>query len=235
MFQGIVDHRISPRAPFKTEIVIDFIDEKAKSVTAKTVDISAGGIQFWVPLEKNCFTDGDHIKLLFDLPFYGKTNVQAEIKHSRYGIDIDQTRIIYFGAKFLSITMEIWNAIMDYSRTTIESTPEIANTYHHQRNDIRIKAGVTSKLYLEENQPHICQIEDISFGGAKLRLPISVQANTPIKLVILDPEQPFSLEGICVWGEASENEQDFFIGIFFNQLDNEKYDQLRSYIFKLAT
>ena len=232
MIQGIVERRVSPRAPFNTEIFIDFKGKEAQSVVAQTTDISAGGVQFWVHLDKNYFTDGDHIQLLFELPFFGKTNIEAEVKQIRFGLDFDQTRIVHYGAKFIDITMETWNAIMDYCRDTIEKTPgKVA--YNQERNDIRINAGLTAKVFLSEGQHYFSQIEDISFGGAKLRLPVSIPVKAPIKLLLAD-SQPLEVDGICVWSEKSVIDGQFFSGVYFNQLTPEKYSQLRSFIFHLA-
>jgi hypothetical protein len=166
VFRGIVEHRISPRASFKTELIISFSDEAKNEVIAESVDISAGGIQFWVPFDKNFFKEGDCIKLLFNLPIYGKTNVDAIIRYSRPGVDPDHSRIVYYGAKFVDLAMETWNAIIDFSRATIESTPD--NTpFYHDRNDIRINAGVDSKIYLGNNHYHSCQIEAKVHGPSR--------------------------------------------------------------------
>lgn len=233
VFKGIIEHRVSPRAPFKTEMIIELSNGNTQSVTARTVDISAGGIQFFVPFDKKCLSEGELIKLLFNLPFYGKTNIDAIIKYSRPGIDLDQLRTVCYGAKFVNITMDAWNAIIDFSRATIETDPE-KTTYYHDRNDIRITAKMASKVYLGNEQYCSCQIEDISFGGAKLRMNVPIPVNAPINLLILDPKQPFEIDGVSVWAEPSENDHEFFIGVFFNQLDSEKYNQLRAYIFKLV-
>lgn len=232
MFQGMVEQRRSPRAPFSNEIIIHFKDENSNSIIANAIDISAGGIQFSIPLVKNYFNDGERVKLLFDIPFYGKTSIEAEIKHLRFSVGLDNSRIVLYGAKFSNITMDIWNAIMDYSQEKIEQEDRKKEPY--SRKDIRVKVGLAAKLYLETGQYFFCHIEDISFGGAKLQLNASIPVNEPVKLLLIDTHS-FEVEGECVWSEPSGVANDlFYTGVFFNQLDTIKFYQLRSFIFKLA-
>lgn len=231
MLQGIVERQVSKLNPNKNNIFIYFTNEEGNSITVIATDITAGGFQFWMPLENIFFNEGDRFKLHLDLPFFGKTTIEAQIKIVRFGIDLVQKRIVNVNAKLIDVTMEIWNAIMDYCRSaTLIKTHKM--TYYQERNDIRINAQTMSKLYLEDGHHFYCRLEDISFGGAKLRVRTQVTVNDTVKLLILNPLKPFELKGECIWSEKRGNQ--FLIGILFEKMNHEMYNQLRSYIYKFA-
>lgn len=238
MIKGLVERRVARRVPFHYEIDIHLQKDDLSQVVANATDISAGGIQFSIPWGTEILKEGDVVELHFDLPIIGKTIIHAEIRHLRFGIDTDQKRYVFYGAKFIDLNLETWNYVLDFCQVQTEpdeGTPKPEVHHEIERKDIRIPTTLMAKLQLPEGKSVYGLVEDISFGGVRLRIPIPIGVDTPVELQLLMKDMHLTINGLCVWSSEFNSEgRDYCAGIFFNRLDPEKFALLRNLIFKLA-
>jgi len=70
-------------------------------------------------------------------------------------------------------------------------------------------------------------------NGAKLRLPFRPETGSSLTLAIHG--RRFSIDGTCRWSiREAWPEDSFLVGISFDSLNGEAYDQLRQLLFDLA-
>lgn len=233
MIKGFIEQRTTPRIPFEQDIQIRFMKDDDTAVFGKTVDISAGGLQFSISWGEDLFHLGDIIEIIFkDLPFIGDVTVASEIKYERPGIDPEYHRLNYFGAKFLNLSMDTWNAIIDYTRANPSSAQPVSLPKKEtiERKDIRVTTCFNAEFKSSDNHYHPVIVEDLSFGGAKIKTPQPVAINDPMTLVLVNQDQRVEICGNCAWSGV-EKDNRFVAGIFFNKLSLNEYNILRNIIF----
>jgi c-di-GMP-binding flagellar brake protein YcgR len=242
MIKGYVESRVGQRIPFKQELSIRLEKDDANFASGTATDISAGGIQFFLPWGHEVMTAGDRIELHFELPVIGVTVIRAEIRHLQYGINTEQSRFIFYGAKFLDLSIETWECLYDFCRPSEPAPAGTAETPHQKtpaeekdRKDIRVSADIPARIQLPEGHFVTGVIEDISYGGVRVRVPEEILKDTPLTVTPLTKSEPFTIGGVCVWTKNhAPAEPEFSCGVFFNRLDTDQFNQLRSLIFKLA-
>lgn len=232
MVKGFIERRVSQRVQFSVEIGVRLQQDTAEPIIAKTTDISAGGIQFSIPWGLSSFSECDKLELIFYLPETGGTIINAEIRHQHFGIDGGQNRLNFYGAKFIDLNLETWNSILNYCMAKSHSTSAPPNHILPEPKGLPITASLTAKVQLADGRAGYGLVEDISFGGVRLRVPMEIPVNSAIEVMLLTKDNQFKIDGSCVW--TSEGKQDFISGIFFNRLDPEKFNQVRRLIFELA-
>jgi hypothetical protein len=232
MIKGIIEQRTAPRIPIAKQIVIRFIKSNEKYIIGESVDISAGGLKFTIPWGEDIFHSGDQIEIVFkDVPFLGEISLTAEVRHEQPGIDHDLNRIILYGARFINLSMESWGYILDYCHTIIASQvgPEInQNKENIQRKDIRIIAKYKVEVKVE-NQTYQAFVENISFGGAGIKLSEELQPDQSVTLLFSSLGIQFGIQGTCVWNKSDNGQT--HAGISFDKLTSEELFNLRGIMY----
>lgn len=239
MLVGVVERRLTRRVPPKTEFMINFERNGQQTALATVNDISAGGIYFFVPWGTEVAQPGEIAEFVFNLPNIGETRIRGAIRQLRFGVDLDQNRIVYYGARFIDLPFELWNSLVDFCQAANEpEEPEPENSreplkVERERLDFRI---VTEHFPIYIIAPTGERtdgfLEDISFGGLKAKLPRSVPLQEEVIIGIEDAEY----KSICLWVVPLEvPEVGFLAGYRFTDLSKEQFERLRSFIFGLAS
>jgi c-di-GMP-binding flagellar brake protein YcgR len=242
MLKGYVESRTAQRIPFMQDLAIRLEKDGAAFASGTATDISAGGIQFVLPWGHEVLSEGERIEIQFELPVIGTTLIRAEVRHFRYGINTEQHRFIYYGAKFLDLTLETWECLYDFCQPPEPAPDEAAETprpktpaEEKERKDIRVSANIPAQVQLPDGRSILGIIEDISYGGVRVRLPEEIVKDTPLTITPLTKSEPFTVGGVCAWTKShAPASPDFSCGVFFNRLDTDQFNQLRTLIFKLA-
>lgn len=233
MLTGIINRRIANRAPFQGGITIEFTTpDGTKIVSADATNISAGGMRFTVNHSNLLLNIGDQIGFVFQLPNSGEISVLSEIRYR----DIqpgDDDFIVHYGVKFLDISLENWNAILTYcqlNKTVAANNASITkqpDTSHNHASNIQ------TQIQLEDGTTLIGEIEDITFGGARISTDQLIPINSLVMLHFLYNEKNIPLKGYCVWSAPDrDNSMLYLAGIFFDHLTPSEFDQLKMLINK---
>jgi hypothetical protein len=238
MLRGVVDRRIGQRVPFHAELKINFEHNGVELEQAIASNISAGGIEFYIPADNFELKYGDTIEFCFNLPLLGTTLVKGEVRHLRQGVDLFQRPALFCGVKFLDLSLETWNSITQYcsSKTTrnISSSPAPATGNSESTlSSIHKRATLDLDVIIElpEGRTINGKLEDISFGGARICTPESIPVNTYVVVKIGYRDVTMEVNGVSVWNShCSESESQYLTGIFFHSLDAPQLEQLRTLI-----
>jgi c-di-GMP-binding flagellar brake protein YcgR len=238
MLKGFVERRLSKRIPFETEIQIRFEKNNQELIKTTANNISAGGMQFSIPWGFEFANEGETLEVIFNLPLLGKTSIKGEIRHISFGIDSHYQRLSYYGIKFLDISPEIWNFILDFCNEPVanqepSSTININKLKEYDRKDIRVETNLPANFVAANHEPVNGVIEDISYGGVRARAAKSFAPDEPVRVIIRHQGLELELNGICVWAQPNPAYQhQFSIGISFKQLNLDNFNKLRELIFK---
>ncbi|HEX2952903.1 MAG TPA: PilZ domain-containing protein [Bacillota bacterium] len=244
MLVGFVERRLARRIPFKVELTIHFERNGQHTAIATATDISAGGIRFYVPWGTDVAQPGETAEFVFDLPNLGQTRILGEIRHLRFGIDLDQNRIVYYGARFLNLPIEIWNHLVDFCQTVEEEeeqdqepNPPEPLTVEKERQDFRIAtADAPIEIHSPNGEKTDGHLEDISFGGLKSRLSGQTPLNTEVTMIIPDDQHSVEVQAICIWAiPLNPPEVGCRAGFRFVNVSKEQFERLRAFVFKLAS
>jgi hypothetical protein len=234
MLTGIINRRIANRALFEADFMIKFVspNNNKELVLANAVNISAGGMRFSIRKDTLLLNIGDKIDFIFQLPDSGDISVASEI---RYRTIQDANPEVHYGVKFLNISLEDWNSIVNYCKnnsaalnsdsiiSTNDAPPELPAS-----SDIDT---IGASVMFEDGTTFPVKVEDISFGGARINTDRLISVNTPVLLKIEDLNPKFEIKGYCIWSAPEKNNDTAFMaGIFFYQFDPEQFEQLRSLI-----
>lgn len=99
----------------------------------------------------------------------------------------------------------------------------------------RLSSLIIIKVILDGQNTVEALTEDIGFGGAKLRLPISISVNQEVKLVITHGDNTFTVRSKCIWAKkVGEQVSDYYAGFTFLDDDVETYENLRNILNELV-
>lgn len=239
MLVGFVERRLARRIPFRVELAIHFERNGQQTASATATDISAGGIRFCVPWGTEVAQPGETAEFVFNLPNLGETRILGEIRHLRFGIDLDQNRLVYYGARFLNLPVETWNHLVDFCQAT-DDLKELENDsvqeppkVEKERQDFRVSTGnLPIEINTTNGEKTFGYLEDISFGGIKAKFSGTTPLQNEVKIVIQDTEY----SGICLWAvPLNPSEHGCRVGYRFVNLSKEQFEKLRAFIFKLAS
>jgi hypothetical protein len=236
MLRGFVERRISERIPFSAELQIRFPQNEAEDMAAIATDISAGGIQFRMAWRDGFIAPGDSIELSFNLPELGKTLVKGEIRHVRFSVDPELRRAIICGLKFIDLAPETWNYIWKYCETCPDPEKnEDAPAVLKERENVRIDTSLNIRVHMDGKKAVAGTIENIGFGGVKLRVPVHIPEGARIVIKSTGSAEPFHLEGTCIWAwQENPPSKDFSVGIRFSSPSLDQFSTIRELIFTLA-
>lgn len=237
MLQGIVERRLSSRVPNQSEILIRFQKDLQELVSTTDITISAGEIQFTLPMDFNFSQAIELVELVFELPLLGTTKVIGEIRSLKMGIDFNLNRIIYYGIRFIDVSPITWNYIFDYCQAQAEPENDMEkmvphNKIHQVRKDFRVEINMMA-FFTRVNGPSLTgQVDDISYGGIKAKVPMRFSKDEAVTIQIQFEGNAIKLSGICVWCEALLGEKfPYALGIAFDNLDPANFKTVRNLMF----
>jgi hypothetical protein len=71
-------------------------------------------------------------------------------------------------------------------------------------------------------------VENIGFGGVRLRLPMWVAPHKDVRLLIVFQEMSFMVKAKCIWSQkVDEHNADCYSGFSFQDSDIETYRKIR--------
>jgi hypothetical protein len=231
MLIGIINRRIAERAPVQTDVKIKFINSNgAGIVSATATNISAGGMKFLLPAKTILLDIGDKISFIFQLPDFGEITVLSEVRHRQiHPADNTAEFTAHYGVKFLDFSLDNWNSICRYCE--INKYPE--KNSHPDSVDGKELTSQFLQTLIEFKGGTILNgiIEDLSFGGARINLKEHLPVNSCVKLTISHQTQVVKLKGCCIWCAPEKIiPQSFLAGIYFPELDQAEFDQLKQLI-----
>jgi c-di-GMP-binding flagellar brake protein YcgR len=235
MLTGLINRRIANRAPFEADFMIKFINSEGEVlVLATATNISPGGMRFSILKGTMLLDIGDKIEFIFQLPDSGNIPVSSEI---RYRDIRDDDPEVHYGVKFLNISLENWNKIIDYCQNNQNEAEPKPNLFQQAAATASAQpvalddSKITVSVVLEDGTTFLGKIEDISFGGARINSNHFIPVNTQVSLRIEDRNRPVAIKGYCIWSAPERNADAVYLaGIFFTHLEQEQFDQLRMLI-----
>lgn len=240
MLVGFVEKLISKQNPNLEELRISFRRDWDDVAQGFLMYTSSGGIFFRVPLGTDLAKPGEITEFVFDLPIKGRTRIRGEVRLSRYSVDVNQKRILIFEAKFINLSIDVWEILVDYCRMRAEGPKTDSSVIAVQRvKDDRLDFRVIVNAVKVEIKPVNNKmfrgvIEDISIGGAKVMAPQGMTIGTKATFRVRRKELQMVLNAKCAWS-VPYGDVGFKTGLRFEDIEREKVDQLRLLIFKLVS
>lgn len=243
MIKGKIEQRTAERVPFETGLQIKFINSDGKVLLeAYSINLSAGGLKFYA-LGSQLLELGEKLEFTFTLPHFGEKKVEGEICYREIEYDQNQqVKRTNYGVKFIAMPLETWNYIMDFCyQNEVDLQPESNNTTEPKQ-VITIQNQETKEPYSSVKATIIYHerkiegvIEDLSFGGVRIRTKYQIPINANVNIAIQYHEKAFFLNGICIWNSPVTDagiEPDYpsMAGIFFNSLQKNQFDDLADLI-----
>lgn len=135
-------------------------------------------------------------------------------------------------------TVQAVHAAMQQTQAAAPAAAKPTHTGNQPKEAIkefRVPASLQCHLRLSGGQL-LGALEDISFGGARVRLGTPVFPNDPVQINLNYGGVNLNLNANCIWSNPVDAiGQSFFAGVRFNELDTEQKAQLRSLIMHLAS
>lgn len=235
MIRGIVDRRLSKRVHTDLAIHLEYNGIGLEEAIAS--NISSGGMELYLPAETVEFKTGTIIDFCFNLSNTGTTIVKGQVRHQRKGTDQYQNNVVFYGIKFLDLSLPTWNSITEYCNikavenlVPFKSTPasqKIENAVHPVTNEFEVI------LHSDNMDQILGHVEDISFGGARVRLNQPIPINNTVIIEVTFETVLIQLTGICIWCAPDHNHETtshFLIGVFFESLTETQLEQVKKLI-----
>ncbi len=152
MLKGLLNRRVSKRVAFKNEMSLLLESNGRAMALATATNVSSGGIQFYVPEGLLEIQPGEELELIFHLPEIGEVNIRCAIRYLNHGKDRDGQNIVYYGGKFLDITVDTLKGLQVFCEEAIleekpvEPVHPTDATHPAPRSD-----GKNLACYLKEN------------------------------------------------------------------------------------
>ena len=246
--EKIIERRIRERMPLKTNLIIKSYTNDQEISNATIVNISVGGMHFFIPVDYPKLQLHEICTFIFDLPQLGKSCVLGEIHYCLGLKDPQQQNALHYRAKFINLSMQTWHHIKNFCRTETETSSEPSRQYlpEAQRSSPKLTpmnetlttktlALINAEVRLENGSILQGKVKDIDFEGIKLQLsePISVDMNLNVNVTFA--ELPFTARGVCDWCDQIGPEMNSYIAnISFSQIEQEQFEHLKSLMMKLA-
>jgi hypothetical protein len=232
MLTGIINRRVGNRASIRSDVKINFINQTGETVLwATATNISAGGMQFSLPVEPMLLKIGDKVSFIFQLPEYGEISMLSEIRYRNIHQD-SSTCQAHYGVKFLDFSLDNWNSIRNYCDLN-KGTPLTNSTPTTASNIATSSHFLKATIELDEGLILNGAIEDLSFGGARINLEQPLRINSYVALNIYYKTNELKINGYCIWcAPEKATPQLFLAGIFFHHLEQPQFEQLKLLINK---
>jgi hypothetical protein len=91
-------------------------------ITAAATNISAGGMQFFLPKGSMQIAQEELVELVFNLPEQGATLIKGEICYFSQALDSARNPIACYGIKFFDLSLDTQNQINEYCQSRLEKT-----------------------------------------------------------------------------------------------------------------
>lgn len=105
----------------------------------------------------------------------------------------------------------------------------------NNREYARLNSLILIKIILEAGQSVEGLIDNIGFGGVKLRLPVTVGINQVVTLQIVRQELQFSIRAKCVWATRDDAKPaECYAGFNFLDDDIATYEKLRALLNQIS-
>ncbi len=149
MLKGLLNRRVSKRVAFKNEMSLLLESNGRAMALATATNVSSGGIQFYVPEGLLDIQPGEELELIFHLPEIGEVNIRCEIRYLNHGKDRDEQNIVYYGGKFLDITVDTLKGLQVFCEDAILEEKPVESA--HQTNPAPQSDPKNLACYLKEN------------------------------------------------------------------------------------
>mgnify|MGYP000545171136 CR=1 FL=1 len=243
MIKGIVERRTADRIPFETALQIKFTSPGyPEDLNAYSVDISAGGMKFAVTSDSPSIPVGEELEFDFNLPNYGQVTLTGKVTYRSVGSP--QNNLIYYGVKFLKMDHTTWKAVIDYCYGPEQARAEekwIMNLPEETPQKLSVSnqtvaiepQELKTILHYQDGTEALANLEDISFGGARVSLYQPLPVNTPVTVTIRYAGSQLVLNSVCVWS-TSEPNGTWIGGLFFNALNDQEFSELTNLIHTIS-
>lgn len=243
MIKGIIERRTADRIPFETALQIKLTSPGSpEDLKAFSVDISAGGMKFATAADLPLIPVGEELEFDFNLPNYGKVTLTGKVTYRSAGSF--QDNLVYYGVKFLKMDHITWKAVIDYcygpehaqaEEELIMNLPDEAPqklTVSNQTVAFEPKKLITI-LHYQDGTEALANLEDISYGGARVNVYQPLPVNTAVTITIRYADLQLVLNSICVWS-TSEPNGTWVGGLFFQSLNDQEFSELTKLIHTIS-
>jgi hypothetical protein len=105
----------------------------------------------------------------------------------------------------------------------------------NNRKYARLDSLILIKVVFPDNTVVEGLVENIGFGGAKLRLPIWVAPHKDVQLIIAFREMSFPVKSKCMWSQkVDEHNADCYSGFSFQDPEIETYRKIREMLMVIS-
>jgi hypothetical protein len=103
------------------------------------------------------------------------------------------------------------------------------------RQNARLSSMIPIQVLLEDHSIVDALVDNIGFGGVKLRMPVPIPVGNLVRLAIGHQDTMLSVVAECVWIKpASTVTYDYSGGFSFQGVSLETYQKIRNLLFELA-
>ena len=211
------------------------------------VNLSTGGMQFFVPAEYPKLRIHEVCTFIFNLPPQTKCFVLGEIRYYRDFIDAGKQQVIHYGVKFIKLPVQTWNLIKCCCQNETE-IPEEQGRHSPLQGPMKILdttdetlitktlALITAQIRLENGAILHVQVRDINFGGIRLQLLEPIPVNARLSVDVTFAKSPFTADGICNWcGYSDQKMTSFTINVSFQDIAQDQFENLKSLMMLLSS
>jgi hypothetical protein len=105
----------------------------------------------------------------------------------------------------------------------------------NNRKYARLDSLILIKVVFPDNTAIEGLVENIGFGGVKLRLPLWVAPHKDVQLLIVFQEMSFEVNAKCMWSQkVDESNADCYSGFSFQDPDIETYRKIREMLMTIS-
>ncbi len=242
MLFGLFNHRTGDRMPFEANLNLKLEQDERELKNATIVNIGAGGLEFLIIYEKeNELAKGDLAWFYFNLPDLGEVEAKGQIVHSRYGVNQHKDRCIFYGVKFLDISIDAWNYIVDYcsskkAQLNQEVSFEKMESISKQKTPPRQESGpivtipnLNASIQQKDGKILEGKVEGISLGGLRIYLPVNLPINSNNTLRLNYHDKTVYTVAKAAWSVPVKNEyKNYLNGLLFYRFNEEQLDLVKT-------
>lgn len=243
-----IERRLSRRILQKITLSIKCHATGREIHDATIVNISIGGMQFFIQDTVSKLHIGEVCSFVFDLPVLGETNVLGEIRYYRDFTDPESGHVVHYGVKFIHISKKTWNLINKYCQNDNEFGEN--HFPDHQARTIKTTSGsesltaktmalIKAQVRLDAGSVFKGKVLDINFGGIQLQLLEPIPVNVHLDVHVAFEDQSFTTDGLCnCCSNTDSNSHNkpgpFLVNIGFYSIAPQQFENLQSLMFHLA-
>ncbi|MGE5559097.1 MAG: PilZ domain-containing protein [Bacillota bacterium] len=236
------EKRKTPRINFQTPVKICKESTPDQEIQGEIINISPGGLSFYLPADEDGFQEKDRVICSFMFPLLGSVTKQGEVCYTRFGVNNQLKRIRIYGIKFHDLDLKIWSIMKKHinsgkDRFNAAVTAPDRDIAPDKRRDLRVIADLTGLLRSNGIQDIICVVNDVSYTGAKISTFVQIPQKMELNLELTFGADILEIPLKVVWSlpeTLSSGQKIYNHGLVFKPLPPEKLETLKKMVQRIG-